>query len=219
MRSPRLWRAGSRPGPPQLSKPIYEDEESPVHRLKQGLARLNNHASLPLIRVHKKCRQQARLDRGAQSLGRIRMQPQPMVPPKGVDHLFDRHRAVFHGDAGVLRLRTFLVHGVPHQAGQQGRGRRAVVDGSHRRLAVATPPGARSLQRHGVVAAGADAFTQATLAQAGVQIDPRQMAEPAGRGGAAPRAACGCSRWVQHRRKTGRRQKRAGLVTPRPESG
>ena len=72
----------------------------------------------------------------------------------------------------VLGLRALLVGRQPHQPGEPGRRRTAVVDRRHR----GTPPGARPRQRGGVVAAGKDALTVAARAQSGVQVDP---AEPA----------------------------------------
>ena len=95
-----------------------------------------------------------------------------MLAAQRVNHLRHRHRAVFDGDAGVLRLRAFLAQAHPHQAGERGRDRRAVVDGRDRRRAATAPPVACALERLGVVGAGKDALAMAVGPQAGVQIDP-----------------------------------------------
>src|SRR5205085_9527016 len=85
-------------------------------------------------------------------------------------HLRLRLRAVLEADAGVLGLGAFLDRGAPHQAGQQRRGRRAVVD----RRDVA-PPRLRAGVGLGGVGAGVDALAVAARAEAGVQVDPAEL--------------------------------------------
>ena len=72
--------------------------------------------------------QHALLDRLALAPRRPRVVLQPLVGAQRPAPFHHRHGAVFQRDAGVLGLRAFLVGDRPHQAGQEGRGRAAVVD-------------------------------------------------------------------------------------------
>jgi hypothetical protein len=65
------------------------------------------------------------------------MRVQPLLAAQRLQRLQHRHGAVFQRDAGVLGLRAFVVGGVEHHAGEEGRGRRAVVDRGDRRAAAA----------------------------------------------------------------------------------
>ncbi|MNV13202.1 hypothetical protein D3C71_1038330 [compost metagenome] len=100
------------------------------------------------------------------------MQVEPLLGTDGVHHVEHGHRAVLHGDAGVLGMRAFVVDRGPHQAGEEGRGGRAVINGRDWRGAAAVPPGPRAGHGHVVVIARIDAFAMAAGAQAGVQVDP-----------------------------------------------
>src|SRR5664280_1036570 len=105
----------------------------------------------------------------------IGMVLEPLVGAQCLDHLALRLGAVLEGHAGVLGLRTFLVGGEPHHAGEQSRRRRTVVD----RRDVA-PPGPGAGEGGRIVVAGEDAFAMAVRAEACVQIDP---GEPGAAGG------------------------------------
>ena len=77
---------------------------------------------------------------------------------------------------GVFGLRAFLPGGKPHQAGEQRRFGRAVVD----RGDLLAPPAPRAGDGRGIVGAGPDALAVAAGPEAGVQVDPAQaLAAPA----------------------------------------
>ena len=129
---------------------------------------------------------------------------QPVVGAQRADHFEQRQRAVFERDAGVLGLRAFLVDRVPHQPGEQRRGRRAVVD--RRDGAAGAPPGVGARVGRRVVAARRRCARRR-------RSGPGRCAGRSRRAGAArwpcvaqhlAQRAC-CSRSARCRRRTGRR--------------
>ncbi len=150
-----------------------------VGSLQQRLARLLDNTHLPRRRVGVERGQHLLPDRLRLAGGRLGMQVQPVVGAQGLQHLQDGHGAVFERDAGHFGLRALFVHAVPHEPGEEGGARRAVVDRRHRRRAAPAPPGPCTRDGGGIVAAGVDALAMAARPEAGVQVDPADV--PRGR--------------------------------------